>query len=81
MNPQAERLPSKLTATWRDLEVEITFVRTANMAENKMERMFLLSLFALLCFEYSTGKSVVVNLNLAPEWKREITQRASDYGT
>lgn len=49
------------------------------MAENKIKRMLLLSLFALLCVEYSTGKSVVVNLNLAPEWKREITQRAADY--
>lgn len=79
---QAEKLPSKLTATWRDLEVKITFVRTANMAENKIQRMLLLSsLLALLCVEYSTGKSVIVNLNLASEWKKEITQRAADYGT
>ena len=51
------------------------------MAENKIKRLLLLSFFALSCIEYSTGKSVVVNLNLAPEWKREITQRAADYGT
>ena len=52
------------------------------MAENKIQRMLLLSsLLALLCVEYSTGKSVIVNLNLASEWKKEITQRAADYGT
>ncbi|KAL9971785.1 hypothetical protein ACROYT_G017992 [Oculina patagonica] len=49
------------------------------MAEHKINRTFLLFSFALLCVKYSTGKSVVVDLNLAPEWKREITQRASDY--
>lgn len=27
----------------------------------------------------STGKSVTMNLNLSPEWKAEIQQRASDY--
>lgn len=51
------------------------------MPENMIKRTLLLFSFALLCVEYSTGKSVVVDLNLAPEWKREITQRASDYGT
>lgn len=50
------------------------------MAEHKINRTFLLFSFALLCVKHSTGKSVVVDLNLAPEWKREITQRASDYG-
>ena len=50
------------------------------MAERKINRTFLLLSFALLCVKHSTGKSVVVDLNLAPEWKREITQRASDYG-
>ena len=28
----------------------------------------------------STCKSVTLNLNLAPEWKAEISRRASDYG-
>ena len=51
------------------------------MTENKIKRLLLLSLLSLSSIEYSTGKSVVVNLNLAPEWKREITQRAADYGT
>ena len=28
----------------------------------------------------STCKSATLNLNLAPEWKAEISRRASDYG-
>ena len=34
----------------------------------------------ILTVKNSTGKSVTLDLNLAPEWKAEITQRASDYG-
>lgn len=45
-----------------------------------MDRSLLLISFVILSIEHSLGKSVSVDLNLAPEWKAEITKRASDYG-
>lgn len=45
-----------------------------------MDRSLLLISCVILSIEHSLGKSVSVDLNLAPEWKAEITKRASDYG-
>ena len=45
-----------------------------------MDRILPLISFVILSIEHSLGKSVSVDLNLAPEWKAEITKRASDYG-
>ncbi|KAM7443920.1 hypothetical protein ABFA07_007300 [Porites harrisoni] len=44
-----------------------------------MDRSLLLISCVILSIEHSLGKSVSVDLNLAPEWKAEITKRASDY--
>ena len=45
-----------------------------------MDRSLLLISCVILSIEHSLGKSVSVDLDLAPEWKAEITKRASDYG-
>lgn len=45
-----------------------------------IQETFVLFSVVFYVIEHSTAKSIDVDLNLAPEWKREITQRASDYG-
>ena len=52
------------------------------MAELQLTRNLLLIFFFVIrhTMQESTGKSVTMNFDLVPEWKAEISQRASDYG-
>ncbi|XP_068718135.1 bactericidal permeability-increasing protein-like isoform X1 [Montipora capricornis] len=51
------------------------------MAELQLTRNLLLIFFFVIrhTMQESTGKSVTMNFDLVPEWKTEISQRASDY--
>ena len=44
------------------------------------KRVFVLFSSVIFVVEHCSAKNIDIDLNLAPEWKREITQRASDYG-
>lgn len=44
------------------------------------QRVFVLFSSVIFVVEHCSAKNIDIDLNLAPEWKREITQRASDYG-
>ena len=54
------------------------------MAKLKITTGLLVISLVFLSFKHSTGKSLTANFTLTPkltpEWKAEITQRASDYG-
>lgn len=43
------------------------------------QRVFVLFSSVIFVVEHCSAKNIDIDLNLAPEWKREITQRASDY--